>query len=269
MLHTFLAQLAAGSLLAVSVSMIRQESWKYLRLMGVVCCVLIALAGGMLILQQGMPPPVAIRPALYCLIGAAIAGAWWLVVNAAQGEMVREQQRIWPAVAGIATMAAAVLLIGDADRLLAAATDGRSAGRWAAGISTFLGASLLGAVTAAMLLGHRYLTDTGMSIAPLRRLARVYSVVLIARVLWAAATSIPIFRSEFQSLGEPTWFWMIYCVRVGVGLIMAGIFAWMAWDCVKRRATQSATAIFYLSMIFVFLGELTAQYMLRGEGLAI
>jgi hypothetical protein len=59
------------------------------------------------------------------------------------------------------------------------------------------------------------------------------------------------------------------CIRGGVGVLGTGVFAWMVWDCVKRRATQSATALFYLSMIFVFLGELAGQYLTRTESLAM
>ena len=47
------------------------------------------------------------------------------------------------------------------------------------------------------------------------------------------------------------------------------VFAYMIWDCVRRRSTQSATGILYLTMVFVFIGELTAQYLLRWKGLAV
>ena len=43
----------------------------------------------------------------------------------------------------------------------------------------------------------------------------------------------------------------------------------MVWDCVRRRATQSATALFYLSMLLVFIGELAGQYLMRSESLPL
>ena len=84
-----------------------------------------------------------------------------------------------------------------------------------------------------------------------------------------AAMAWPIYSGTFAPSGEALWFWVVATVRGGVGLAGAAIFAWMIRDCVKVRATQSATAIFYLSMVFVFLGELAAQYLLRTEGLPV
>ena len=132
-----------------------------------------------------------------------------------------------------------------------------------------LGALMLGGVTCGMLLGHRYLTDTDMPIAPLRRLTTIYLVVLALRVVWSLGASWPAWTDSFAPAGGGLWFWIVATVRGGIGLLGAGVFAYMIRDCVKSRATQSATAIFYLSMIFVFLGELAGQYLLRTEGLPV
>jgi hypothetical protein len=119
-----------------------------------------------------------------------------------------------------------------------------------------------------MLLGHRYLTDTDMPIAPLRGLVRVYLGVVVARIAWVAVVSVPLWSTRFHP-ADSFYFWLALSVRVGVGLVTVAIFAWMVWDCVRRRATQSATALFYLSMLLVFIGELAGQYLMRSESVPL
>jgi hypothetical protein len=138
-----------------------------------------------------------------------------------------------------------------------------------AAMTIVLGSGLLGTATAAMLLGHRYLTDTGMSISPLKRMTQLYLGILAVRGVWIVAASYPLWAGAFVPRGGYMWFWLMISVRFGSGLVVTGVFAWMIRDCVNRRATQSATAIFYLSMIFIFLGELSGQYLLRTESLAM
>jgi hypothetical protein len=41
----------------------------------------------------------------------------------------------------------------------------------------------------------------------------------------------------------------------------------MAHDCIKRRATQSATGILYVAGVLIFIGEIIALYLLRQTGL--
>jgi len=270
MLPTFLAQFAAGCYLVVAAASIRQSGWKYLRLMAVIslCLALVAL---LLVLRDPVAARGANPRAIYYGLGIGLVfGAVWLFVNAGQGENVRNSQRLFPAVAGLACLVAAVALVLRPDTLLRYAGVQRMAVvEIAMSVTTILGAALLGSVTAAMLLGHRYLTDTDMPIAPLRRLATIYLGVVLCRFAWLAFASMPVWSAGFRPRGDYTWFWLMMSVRGGVGVLGVGIFAWMVWDCVKRRATQSATAIFYLSMILVFFGELAGQYLSRTESLAL
>jgi uncharacterized membrane protein YgdD (TMEM256/DUF423 family) len=41
----------------------------------------------------------------------------------------------------------------------------------------------------------------------------------------------------------------------------------MAHDCIRRRATQSATGILYVTGVLVFVGEIVALHLLRSTGL--
>jgi hypothetical protein len=128
-----------------------------------------------------------------------------------------------------------------------------------------LGALLLGSATVAWLLGHRYLTATEMTIDPLRRAVQVVLGVLVARWIFgaavlAAACAAPAGdgAAAFMPISAE---WLMIAIRVGVGLILPSVFAWMAWDCVRLRSTQSATGILFFMSIFVVIGELTSQYL--------
>ena len=63
----------------------------------------------------------------------------------------------------------------------------------------------------------------------------------------------------------------IYGLYIGtrwlVGLLVPAIFVYMAHDCIKRRATQSATGILYVAGVLIFIGEIIALYLLRQTGL--
>jgi len=282
MAPTFFAQLAAGCLLVVGISNMRASGWKYLRLMALVSLAMAFLALLLItwrdsgnnahvwhVLSNTTVPlrTVAIAGLAVSLLFTII----WLVVSTVQADAVRASQRLWPLIAGTACLIASAALACRPDLGLPGARlvqpTGADAAR--AAMTTALGALLLGGVTSGMLLGHRYLTDTDMPIAPLRTLTTIYLTTLGVRLAWAAAMAWPIYSGTFAPSGGALWFWVVATVRGGVGLAGAAIFAWMIRDCVKVRATQSATAIFYLSMVFVFLGELAAQYLLRTEGLPV
>lgn len=272
MLPTFLTQLAAGCYLATGLSAMRQVSWRYLRLMAVVSLVLLFIGGGLFYREIGAPAgatPAWPWRVMAGFVLAVVVGAAWLFLNTAQGDRITGGQRLCALAAGLAALATAIVLAHRPDDIVGAGQSDESAVRLPVAVTTALGAMLLGSATAAMLLGHRYLTDTGMPIAPLRRLASIYIAAVLARGAWVLAVSIPLWTGEFRPSGDTVWFWLMISVRLGVGVLVTAVFAWMAWDCVRRRATQSATALFYLSMILVFLGELAGQFLLRSEALAM
>lgn len=269
----FLAQFSAGCFLAIAISDIHRCGWRYLRLMAIVS---IALAFvGLMIFVSGveLAAESLIRPAPMLLAGSLLPGCVWLFVNAAQQEKVTNAQRVWPGLAGATCLVAAILLASGPDTLLGgstgSATQAGAIALTAAVVNTILGALLLGVLTSAMLLGHRYLTDTNMQIAPLRRLTIIYLIVLGVRTIWSVANALPVWLTDFRPHESPMFFQIVLVARLGVGLAAAAVFAYMVWDCVKRRATQSATAMFYLSMVLVFIGELAGQFLMRTEGLAV
>lgn len=188
----------------------------------------------------------------------------WLVLNGRHGERPRSSQR-WAAaaVAGCVYFVARTLMIGT------------TASTWcdfalrASWLSAFLGAALLGGATAAMLLGHAYLTHTTMPIDPLMRLTRLLGLAVALRLIWAAGVLLTHRAVIENPPSDPVWLWMMLSVRVGVGLIGLGVLNYMVWDCVKRRSTQSATGILYIAMIFAYFGELAALELMRTYGLCV
>ncbi len=285
MIPTFLAQYAAGCFLAVAASAIKLTGWRYLRLMCIVSIAIAMLALLFQVVETNGAVSAMSHPAVILLGCGLLAGTAWLFLNALQNEVVRNSQRLVAGAAGVACMAAALwLALGSASGSgekpstevtpLQAMIPPQSPSRHTpstAGIiiSTLLGAALMGVATTAMLLGHRYLTDTDMPIAPLKWITNIYVAVILARVVWAIIGTAPLWTGNLQWSSGAIYAWLALSVRVGVGIAVAGVFAWMVWDCVKRRATQSATAIYYLSMLLIFFGELSAQYLMATEGLTL
>ncbi len=270
MLPTFLAQFAAGCLLVAALSTPTKVGWKYQRLVAGVSFALSILALYFLWKENPRAPLNARDLGFHALVASLFVTLAWFLTSTTQRELIGNWQRAMPAFAGASALVSAVTLVLKPDPLLNISEVSRTGfAAAAASGTTILGALLLGSATTAMLLGHRYLTDTNLSILPLRRLARVFLAVVTLRALWVAALGFSVWTGAYQPGGDYIWFWLMICVRVGVGVVGVGVFAWMVWDCVKRRATQSATAIFYLAMIFVFLGELAGQYLTRMERLAL
>ncbi len=267
MLSVFLLQLAGGSMLAIGLGRIDDMAWRYLRLMGFVSFAALALVALLFVVQSGVQLLHHLRDVSLLLISLVLTIAW-LVANAIQAPQARPTQRVLAFLAGlVAVLQCSGLVCAALNSELIA----QSALRLdvAAFVTILLGSLLIGSVTASMLLGHRYLTDTGMTIAPLRRIVRLVLIVITLRTMWAAVFLEFAFHWGNFERGDLTWTVLLLSLRGMVGLLGTAVFAYMIWDCVRRRSTQSATGILYLTMVFVFIGELTAQYLLRWKGLAV
>jgi hypothetical protein len=121
---------------------------------------------------------------------------------------------------------------------------------------TLTSAGLLGSATTAMLMAHWYLIAPTLSLQPLLRLLAVLFIAVILRAFVAAAGLWP-WANTTIALDSVAWLWL--GVRWLVGLAGPLVLGWMAWQAARIRATQSATGILYVVVIFIFLGELTDQ----------
>jgi len=129
---------------------------------------------------------------------------------------------------------------------------------------------LLGAVSVTMILGHWYLVDTSLSIAPLRDGARWVSIAIVAR--WAAVLFalgyggwevLRVNRVADFILSTNGLFFMF---RALMGLVAPLLLSVLIWQTVKMRSTQSATGLLYVALILVLFGELVSQFLLVRTG---
>ncbi|MFQ5463401.1 MAG: hypothetical protein ACE5E5_12350 [Phycisphaerae bacterium] len=134
------------------------------------------------------------------------------------------------------------------------------------GLSTLTGAMMLGSITLAWLLGHAYLTATRMTIEPLRHFSRMLLFCVGARCAFLVISVVAgwwlgsVHGASFWAVLANSW--LVLSLRVGVGIIAVAVFAYMVADCVRLRATQSATGILYFASIFVYVGELASRQLL-------
>lgn len=122
----------------------------------------------------------------------------------------------------------------------------------------FLGVTLMG-----MLLGHWYLVEPKLAIAPFKRLVAVSIGIMATRVIfiggalvyfWATLpTGKRVLLEELFSVeGE-----LVFLIqRVLFGVLLPVLLSWFVWNTVKIRSTQSATGILYVNLVFVLIGEL-------------
>jgi hypothetical protein len=123
---------------------------------------------------------------------------------------------------------------------------------------SFSSAAILGGVTAAMLLGHWYLTAKGMSLKPLEQYTWAF---LGATTVRCAVAGIQHFgRDDFSNSQS-----MLLALRGG-GLIGPFVMAILTLRILKYRNTQSATGVMFAATILVYMGETAAALLSAGDG---
>jgi len=116
---------------------------------------------------------------------------------------------------------------------------------------------LLGAVTATMLLGHWYLTATGMALRPFVLYTKVLLAAALARILVVAGAAVMLPGVSDSS-------WTLQVLR-WAGLIGPAILAVLTLRILRYRNTQSATGVLYAATILVFMGEMAGSLMSAGQ----
>lgn len=114
-------------------------------------------------------------------------------------------------------------------------------------------ALLIGSVTSAMLLGHWYLTATGMRLDPFIRLNQLFLMAIIFRTVFVCFSQ----AGPGENAGAAIW------VLRWAGLIGPAILAVLTMRILKYRNTQSATGVLYAATILVFMGEMASGLMGR------
>ncbi len=184
-----------------------------------------------------------------------VAFAWYLALRA------RSES---PKALALLVLAAAILV-----PVLTAGAEA-STETWVAILSSLSSALLLGAVAVTMILGHWYLVDTSLSIAPLRDGALWVSLAVGARFLAVAAALVfggwEILRisraADIMFSTNGLFFLFRSLMGLGAPLLLAGLI----WQTVKIRSTQSATGLLYVLLILVLFGELISSFLRVATG---
>lgn len=265
MLTTFAFTLSGGMLCVLATARTTEVAWRFLRLvMGLVLLMTVPLVVWRLAPSQ---PPLD-------------AAGRWIVVLGAGAAFMSSVGLVFAPLASRCEIAFRCLCAGGgflglaAASLLAIGSVGQQMLPFPipAIIVTgqILSGLLLGSVTIAWLLGHAYLTATSMTIAPLLHFSRAFSWSAGFRLLFVVASlSAAYFLGSEATLEIFTRYmqdWLILTLRILVGLVAVGIFAYMVSDCVKLRSTQSATGILYFGSTFVYVGELAGLHLLMQYG---
>ena len=267
--ETFLILLAGGVLLAAALSDPKQVTLHWLRLAGILA---LCFAAGAVFFYLGREPspdasPVYRRVQLGLIATMALAILGQLAF--AQVAWGRAQRFFAAAAFVLAVLAGANVLHESM-----AAPERDAAVRFppkalsvliqtvaCAGVSAMSGLVLMD-----MLLGHAYLTASNMTMRPFRRLNLALAIATGVRVLMAVGLvpALQSWRPLYMMWGR---FGLYALTRWLVGLAVPAVFIYMAHDCIKRRSTQSATGILYVTGVLVFIGEIVALYLLRETGL--
>lgn len=129
--------------------------------------------------------------------------------------------------------------------------------------SLFLGITLMG-----MLLGHWYLVEPKLSIAPFQRLVAASIVILILRLslilgglyfYWRVLP--PANRYLLEKLFSVEGELPFLLQRALFGILLPPLLTYFVWQTVKIRSTQSATGILYVNLVFVLVGELLGMHL--------
>jgi len=138
-------------------------------------------------------------------------------------------------------------------------------GRTSLAFGFLTSAFLLGSTTVSMILGHWYLVDPTLSIAPLRLGALLFALSVAARWIAVAlvlldkgSAVLGVERAADLVYSTPALFFLFRALAgLGGPLLLAGLI----WQTVRMRSTQSATGLLYVAVILVLFGELISQFL--------
>lgn len=256
MLETFLILLAGGVMLAVAISNPREVTLQWLRLAGILALVFFGVGIAVFVRCESFRSLIERRELLIpCLASVAAV----LLQLACAQTARRTSQRCAAAITVVATIALSAVILHELP-----GAENRSIAIEAitcTGVAMMCGIAFMD-----MLLGHAYLTAAQMTMSPFRRLNFSLEVTLVLRAICATVVVMILQRRmQVESL------WGIHGLFIGtrwfVGLLVPAVFVYMAHDCIKRRATQSATGILYVAGVLIFLGEIIALQLVRETGL--
>ncbi len=136
------------------------------------------------------------------------------------------------------------------------------------------GATILGAATTGMLLGHWYLIESGLDLAALnqvfsfcRRCLRIQIVMVCAGalLLWILPYEV---LAEGFAIATSDRFYMLIVARV-VAWIIAVVVISLIGRTLAIPQTMAATGLFYMLALVVAVGEICGHWLLFRSGLPL
>ncbi|MGH2381663.1 MAG: hypothetical protein ACRDG7_10645 [Candidatus Limnocylindria bacterium] len=237
----FWAGLSAGTLLVVGLAELLGGTTRGYRLF--MAWLLVVLAGILVASELALPPGVEasatadLRRPLTLAFAAGCAA--YLVASIARWP------RAWLAIGtGIVGLAALVVL--------AAAGGSRSAPLFAGQL--VLAALALGAVNAAMLLGHWYLVTPKLSPAPLRRMMWLLIGCLVLQFIAFTVAVVGIGTDALGGgIGWLTW------LRLGVGILLPILIGVLAVLASRAASLQASTGLLYIGLALIIAGSIAGS----------
>lgn len=259
----FCAQAAAGILLILPLVSLDSVGRSFYKINMRVALVLLLLGHGAMIKTSGLP-------GLAFLFGLASAIVGFIYLKKLSGKNFEKAQPLLWMTTVLSTLSLAVMIVQSMQNVANLFT-----GFWfLLSLPCILsGAGLLGSVTLSMILGHYYLNYPKLSITPLRRYNAALLLAAFCRALLFGVGLIVASIVEIPTDDPNRGFFMetatILIPRVTFGIVGPCILAYLSWETVKIKSTQSATGILYAAMVMVAIGELTGAWFLVTEGLTL
>ena len=117
-----------------------------------------------------------------------------------------------------------------------------------------LAALALGAVNAAMLLGHWYLVTPRLSPTPLRRMMWLLAAALLLQVLAFGAALLTVGTDPVA--GDLAW---LTWLRVAIGLLLPLVVTGLALLASRAASLQASTGLLYIGLALVMAGSIAGS----------
>ncbi len=233
----FWAGLTSGTLLVVGLTERLGGTTRGYRLF--MAWLLVVLAAILVASELGLPADVVAsgtsgvrRPLALAVAGGAAA---YLVASLAQWP--RSGLAIGAGLAGLAALVVLALAGGSDNAALFAG-------------QLVLAALALGAVWAAMLLGHWYLVTPKLSPAPLRRMMWLLAGCLALQVVAFGVAVLGGPRALEGGLGILTW------LRLGAGILLPIVATTLAILASSAASLQASTGLLYIGLALIMAGSI-------------
>jgi hypothetical protein len=124
-------------------------------------------------------------------------------------------------------------------------------------LNVIAGILLFGWSNGAMILGHWYLVMRGLSFSHFQKATfqLLFAIGIRALVLGVACFYL------LRRTDSPPFDMLFFSMRVLWGIVVAGVFSFMAWRCSLTGSNQAGTGLLYIGEVAVLIGEILAGFL--------